>query len=163
MAIFDKALPYILKNEGGFVLDNGGPTNFGITLSTAQRYGVGNEEELKNISMEKVAEIYRDGYWFCDGINNQRVATKVFDMAVNMGERTAILLLQSALSPNVVVRDGVYGPRTEAAVNEQPEDTLLDRLAHICEDHYQRIVAANPKLQIYLNGWINRARRLPEA
>ncbi|KKL48233.1 hypothetical protein LCGC14_2327530, partial [marine sediment metagenome] len=97
MASFDKAIPTILKHEGGYVhdpLDPGGETNFGISKRAFP------ELDIKNLTSGQAVDIYRERYWLhhiYDGIVNQDIATKVFDLAVNMGHRAAHRLLQKAL------------------------------------------------------------------
>lgn len=166
MADFDKALPYVLANEGGFSndpLDSGGATNMGITFAEAQKWGITSVDELKTIPMDIVSKIYKTDYWFMDGIQSQQVATKFFDMAVNRGKRRAILLLQEALTALqcVLVADGVYGPRTEAAINACDPSLLLAQLVDVNVKSYNSIVAAKPDQKRFLKGWLNRARKLP--
>lgn len=166
MADFNKALPYVLRHEGGWSddpSDPGGATNFGITLAVAQRHGVMTRDALKTISPEKVAEIYRQDYWKFDGISDQRVATKVFDMGVNMGIGTAVKLVQSSLNDldDHLVIDGAYGPATEASINAEDPLILLHGLCMASAEHYKAIVAKRPQSQKYLSGWLKRAEEIP--
>lgn len=166
MAIFIKALIYTLKHEGGWVndpLDTGGATNYGITLETAKRHGVLTEAALKGITQARIAEIYKADYWRFDGIEDQRVATKVFDMAVNMGRATAIRYLQSILNAAgaKLLMDGVYGSLTEAAVNRLSPQYLLTELCCVSEDHYRAIIERRPGAAKFAKGWLKRAKALP--
>lgn len=167
MANFADALKYVMQHEGGWsdhIYDRGGPTNYGITLKTAQKYGIASTAALRAMTHGQAAMILRDGYWRFDGVCDQRAAAKVFDMAVNMGPGAAIKYLQQALNDsgaNVKV-DGVYGPRTEAALNSV-EDTgeLLEALCAASIRHYKQIVVRDPNQGVFLGGWLKRAARTP--
>ena len=169
MAKFEPALKYVLAHEGGWAnhpADKGGPTNFGITLKTAQQYGIATETELKAITPSQVAFIYRNGYWRFDGTNDQRVATKIFDMAVNMGLPKAVKLLQALLNYVSVLplkTDGCFGPRTLEAANRWPPDELLEGLKKVSLQHYQAIVERDPTQAVFLNNWTRRAQAVPSA
>lgn len=164
---FALALPYVLKHEGGWSDDPddpGGATNKGITLATANAHGIQTVDELRHITDEQVASIYRSGYWRFDRILSQRVATKLLDMAVNMGLRTAIRLVQEALNDlgaglNV---DGVMGPLAVSAINQIHEDSMLLLLCEVSKRRYLDIVAARPKSKKFLDGWLKRASEVPE-
>ena len=167
MADFDRALPYVLKHEGGFVNDPddpGGATNKGITLETAQRHGISTVADLQAITDEKVAEIYRADYWQFDGIESQSVATKLFDMGVNFGTKTAVKLCQEALNEvGASLRlDGVCGPQTLGFINATLPAQMLEMLCHAATGRYLDIVIARPKSKKYLNGWMARANEVPQ-
>jgi lysozyme family protein len=167
MADFALALPYVLKHEGGFVDDAddpGGATNHGITLAVAQRHGVGTVEDLKAITDEKVAQIYRADYWRFNGIQSQQVATKLFDMAVNMGVVSAVKLAQECLNDKgaALSEDGLYGFKTEACVNAVSSDHMLSMLCEAARGHYLDIVVKRPKSMKFLGGWLKRAVEIPE-
>src|SRR5213082_3193570 len=98
MANFEEALVFVLRNEdphlSGIVTeDSGGRTRFGI----AERFHPELGEEFyfgwTDAALEAARDIYRLEYWRAirgDGILDQRIATKMLDMAVNMGVRQAI-------------------------------------------------------------------------
>lgn len=162
MASFALALPYVLRHEGGWSDDPddpGGATMHGITLETAKRHGITTKEALRAITPEQEAAIYREDYWRFDGIESQRVATKLFDMAVNMGLRTAVKLLQRGLE---IQADGVFGPKTEFEVNHRLPDVVLEILVEESRRHYLDICIARPKSKKYLDGWMARANEVPQ-
>lgn len=166
MAHFPTALPWILSYEGGWVDDPddpGGATNQGITLATAQRHGIMTKEALRNITPSQVASIYRSDYWRFDGVDDQRVATKVFDMAVNFGRKTAVRMVQNALNElgTYLIPDGLWGPETEAALNAVEPKRVLMLLCRDCADRYRQIAAKRPASAKYLKGWLRRAEALP--
>lgn len=159
MSHFEKAIETVLKHEGGYVndpADPGGETKFGI--SWRQYPNV----DIKNLTREDAIEIYRRDYWKpyrFDEIDSQNVATKVFDLAVNMGHNRAFKVLQQALQAvkEKVVIDGVLGPRTLAAVNRVPGNELLPAIRSEAACYYRLLVAKRPDLVKFINGWMNRA------
>jgi lysozyme family protein len=162
MADFAKALAYTLRHEGGWSDDPddpGGATNYGVTLKTAQRYGISTKEQLRAIGQAKVADIYRDGYWRFDGVDDQRVATKMFDMAVNMGPGAANKLFARALD----FAGAAASPAALAAAANCREANRL--LASLCDEsaaHYRAIAAKRPASAKFLKGWLRRAAEAPK-
>ena len=144
----EKALEFTLKHEGGFVNhpnDPGGATNMGITLGTAKAYGVDNdgdgdtdEEDIRNLSLDTVIQIYKDRYWNAAncGDYNWDYAIALFDTAVNCG----------------VGRARVWNERAQGDV-----DALLERR----RIHYLELVHHNPRqFGVFKNGWMNRVNDL---
>ena len=168
MASFDTALPFVLKHEGGWSdnpADPGGATMQGITLATAQRHGIMTKAALRASTPEQRAAIYKADYWQFDGIDDQRVATKIFDMAVNFGRKTAVGMVQDALNDvgASLIPDGVYGPKTEASINAVDPGRMLGLLCVESEQRYRGIVADRPKSRQFLAGWLRRAKEVPNA
>lgn len=166
MADFLRALAWTLGHEGGWSddeADKGGATNYGITIATARRHGIGSVEDLKAITADKVAQIYRADYWNYDGIRNDRVAAKLFDMGVNMGPSRAIKYCQTALNDAgaSLTVDGVYGPKTEAAVNASDPDELIADLCFEQRAHYLSICDRDNTQRKFLKGWLRRASEVP--
>jgi type VI secretion system secreted protein VgrG len=166
MSDFTTALNYTLKHEGGWANnpdDPGGPTMFGITLNTAKRHGIDDADALKKISPEMAAAILREGYWRFGSVADQRVATKVFDMSVNMGLATAVKLLQKSLNVyGAELRvDGVFGAETSRAVNSHDPELILDLLCGVSREHYEQVAARSPSSKRFLGGWKKRANMRP--
>jgi len=152
MASFELAIPTVLENEGGYVNnpnDPGGETRFGISKRSYPRL------DIKNLTRDEAIEIYRTDFWKFDGVNDQCLATKIFDSYVNMGH-TAIKLLQRLLGQ---AQDGAWGPNTQAAVNSRIPELLLQNYRDALVQHYQDIVDANPAEHVFLVGWLIRARQ----
>jgi lysozyme family protein len=152
VALFELAVAETLKWEGGYSSDPndpGGETRFGISKRDHPN------EDIKNLTVDRAKQIYRDGYWknFYSEIQSQAVATKLFDMGVNIGVGTAVKLLQEALQVPV---DGSFGPNTLAATNEHG-DAGLDAYKARLVAHYQELVVRNPNLSKFLGGWLRRA------
>jgi lysozyme family protein len=163
VADFKKALAYTLRHEGGWADDPddpGGATNFGITLKTAQRYGIRTKEELRRIAPERVAEIYEAGYWRHGGVRDQRVATKLFDMAVNMGHGGATDVLVDAAGP---IFKG-FGLTSGAVmhINTLDPKKFLAALCKAAEKRYRAIVVRRPASARFLKGWLKRAAGVPD-
>lgn len=156
MASFDQAIGVVLAHEGGYVFnpaDPGGETNFGISKRAYPNL------DIKNLTEDQAKEVYRRDYWRYDGITNQDLATKIFDMAVNMGPPTAHRLLQMALNGlgQGVGVDGVFGPQTLAATNGIDPAALLRELRARAAVRYADIVVGNHAERTFLLGWMRRA------
>ena len=149
MADFNISIKTVLENEGGLCNvsgDPGGLTNFGISQRSYPNV------DICNLTPETAAAIYQRDFWKYDAVSSQPLATKIFDMDVNMGG-AAIRILQTCLG---VVADGVWGPNTCDACNAAGDSLLNDyRLA--LGRHYQNIVLANPAMGQFLAGWLRRA------
>lgn len=102
--LFDSALKFVLKWEGGFVNnpnDFGGPTNMGICQKTYDNFNSLKKlppASVQNISYDEVREIYFKHYWQnCNcGEMHPVFAVLVFDTAVNMGKSRAMEFLKLA-------------------------------------------------------------------
>lgn len=184
MADFNIAIKKILHHEGGYVNnpnDPGGATNFGISLRFLKDHiegdfnkdGVVNINDIKNMTIEQAALIYKVFWWdkYKYGkINDQTIATKIFDFSVNMGAKRAHILLQEALNNafdlNLDV-DGILGPTSIQTINiikdGNEEQALLDAYSKTAWDFYRRLITNNPKLKVFERGWKNRAYSISTA
>lgn len=177
MSSFDLAIPIILRHEGGFVnnpADPGGATNFGVSLRWLKAQGLLEDLEhlegdltndnvvavIKNMTVDIAKGFYQrywwDAYHYGD-IVAQAVATKIFDMAVNLGAPRAHRMVQQALGFSLDQRDGIIGPKTLAELNTMSSLTIIINLQNIQAQFYRNLVAANPARQKFLAGWLNRA------
>lgn len=173
MADFRKALQKTLRHEGGYVFDKndpGGETYKGVSrranpdwpgwplVTTAKdRDGFPNNlEELPNLQ-DEVTLLYSRNYWLktkCHFISSQEIAEKLFDMAVNMGPKSAVKLAQKASN---VKADGVIGPKTLAALNSADSDIFMLRFRLEIISKYVKICKGRGSSKRYLYGWIKRA------
>lgn len=118
---FVRYLPMILQFEGGWSDnpdDPGGPTMKGITIGTYRQWKGKpvTKADLRAISDDEVASIYRRNYW--DKVKGDDLPAGLdlvaFDAAVNSGPSRAAKWLQAAIG---VEADGKIGPQTLAAAN----------------------------------------------
>lgn len=129
---FLRALPLVLKHEGGFVnnpKDPGGATNKGITIKTFRKYvsAKGTVSDLKKLTKAQAGVVYKRHYW--DAVMGDDlpfgVDYAVFDNAVNAGPNRAIKQLQELVG---AVQDGRIGPNTLAATRSIDPALLIPAL-----------------------------------
>ena len=159
MADFGPAFRFLLPHEGGYVNDlddDGGETKYGISKRQYPTL------DIANLTQEDAASIYQRDYWnsqpYCY-IQDQNVANKVFDLAVNMGFKKAHEILQRSANEcgARIVVDGRLGPLSLQAVNSVDPSALLEQMRQFAGRYYLEIVARNPAKQKFLNGWMKRA------
>ena len=173
MAIFTTALQELFKNEGGYndiPQDKGGATKYGISLRFYQNNinKSATSEDIKKLTQDDAEGIYFQYFWLKNNyseINNQKLANKVFDVAVNMGETIANRFLQqsyNALNLKQINLDGVCGLITTNAINNCSDENILNILEYIKilqKHHYLEIVKNRVDQQKFLKGWLNRANK----
>jgi lysozyme family protein len=172
MSNFDIAIKTILNHEGRYVndpQDPGGATNFGISLRFLKATGdleLGDldhdgdidSNDIKAMSINQAIELYKKYWWDkynYEKIINQVLAIKLFDLAVNMGQKQAVICLQRAiraLHGTPLIEDGILGPKTIYNVNLLNTQALLSSLKSEAAGFYRSL--NKPK---YINGWLNRA------
>ena len=156
---FEKAVDYVLANEGGYVFDKndpGGETKYGISKNSYPSLNI------KALSLDEAKKIYYCDYWLkgkFEQISDKNVATQVFDLSVNLGIRPATIVLQRALRAGGinVSEDGLIGPETLSGVSVLEAPILLAAIKAEAAGYYRTLAAQKPALQRYLNGWLNRA------
>lgn len=167
MADFQPYFQKVLKWEGGFVndpADPGGATNMGVTISTWKAQGWDNNHDgvidvtdLKMATPEQIGIICKKNFWDivgADQIKTQLVAQNIVDFGWGSGPVTAAKRTQAVLG---VTADGKIGPATLAAINNYPnQQELLTRLVDDRIAFLNAIIAKNPVLQKFKNGWMNR-------
>jgi len=164
-AALESALKFVLRWEGGFVdhpNDPGGRTNKGVTQKVYDgwraRQGLARQD-VKLIIDTEVHAIYATDYWLpprCDRLETP-LDTVQFDTAVNMGVGRAVRFLQSALGCAV---DGDFGPGTERAVAGCDAGSVVAAYCKRREAFYTSLAQNNPKLAVFLKGWMNRLNAL---
>lgn len=176
MSYFDIAVELVLKHEGGFSdheKDKGGATNYGISLRLLKQMGIDitgdgliNSDDILSLSIEDAKEIYRKEFWDrhgYDGIDSLVIASKVMDLAVNIGGKNANKLIQKAvniINHHALEVDGVLGSKSFKAINkiinDDQEEKLLKLLKKGAQFFYERLVEDNPELKVFLKGWLRR-------
>jgi lysozyme family protein len=162
---FEKALPFVLRWEGGYVnhpADPGGATNKGVTQKVysnwLRRQGRA-DADVRNLGDADMAAIYEDGYWtpaHCAELPAPLDQVQ-FDTAVNMGVGRAVRFLQEAVGAGV---DGGFGPATRKCVEQADSATAVGRYLDIRERFYRNLAEEKPHLGVFLKGWLNRLEAL---
>lgn len=159
MATFNKYAKKILLVEGGYVFDKddpGGETKFGISKRTYPNL------DIKHLTEEDALKIYEKDWWnkynFFQ-INDELLAYKVFEFAVNAGYSRAARAIQQSLNVlgTKVEVDGKIGPITMGYINSSDPVKLLESFRASMINYYTGLTKNNPKLSKFLKGWINRA------
>ncbi|RUN76725.1 secretion activating protein [Sphingomonas sp. TF3] len=161
----------VIAIEGGYVdhsADPGGETNMGITRRTATQSGYTGP--MRTLPRAVAESIYYDRYLVQPGYAalvpvDAAVTEELFDTTVNMGPaRPSTWFQQStnALCGTRLTVDGRVGPGTIAAYHACQTRrgaaalciATLDALDRQQSAEYVRLVRANPKLGVFLKGWL---------
>jgi len=172
MSEIDSFINAVLVREGGFVdhpSDRGGPTNFGITITTLSGY-IGRRatrEEVKALSEDVARDIYEKNYFIGPRINllPENIQSFVFDSAVNHGPRRGIKFVQSVCNQAgylpMLSEDGAMGPNTRKGAEwagQQMGGVFLKALVEERRNFYSTIVESNPSQFVFWDGWMNRLK-----
>lgn len=160
---FAICLPYILKEEGGNdddPRDPGGRTSRGIIQREYNAYRQSKGESHQDVwaaSDAEVADIYEHQYWlpwcpqFPPGVD-----LVFFDMDVNAGLHTAIVLLQRALG---VAADGRIGSITLAAIKAASPIRLITVFSDERRAYYRSLHT----FKYFGRGWLSRTQTIETA
>jgi lysozyme family protein len=180
MAQFADAVDVLWVLEGGHSdhkADPGGATNFGISLRFLQsigdldgdgwldgdldRDGDVDAQDIALLTKSKAAEIYRSQFWDRYGygsIDNQDLATRVFCLSVHAGPGRAHRILQQSIAYHQKIKvDGIIGRKTRGAANQIKASWILGEFRHELAEFYRSLIQANPELEVFQDGWLNRA------
>ncbi len=184
MSDFSKCVVYTLQYEGidsskgGSYVDHpndkGGATKYGISLAFAKTVKDLNlmdkdgnriitKEDIKKLTFDDAVQIYKKYFWDkfgLDEVEDNQKAFLVFDASVNHGSKGAAKIIQKSLNKigyNLLV-DGVYGPKTKAALIEADSQEFIQSFQETRTQYYEAIVRANPSQRVFLNGWLNRIK-----
>lgn len=174
MADYTKAIRVVLEHEGGFVndpVDPGGATNYGISLRWLSKQGLLGDfdhdgdvdvDDIRKMTRERAVELYYKEWWLKYGyyqLVHDDLATKVFDLAVNMGAKQSGKLLQRAIAQfdSKIEIDGVVGPKTIIAANKIMGESLVVVLRMEAMEFYASLIKKNPEFEKYRRGWTRRA------
>lgn len=164
---FDDFADLVLTHEGGYTVDQGGPTMRGVTwrdnsdLLTQMGY---SQNTLKNLTKDDAKKIYKTRYFDQPGLNKLPgdLQYYAFDYSVNSGPTQAIKSLQKVVGAKV---DGKIGESTLKKINEFTQKYGARNLkeAYVKERKMflQDLVKKNPeKHGQSLKGWMNRIASL---
>lgn len=165
MARVEVLSPFILSWEGGYVndpCDAGGATNKGVTIATWKRQGydkngdgVIDVKDLKLITDSDACSILKKNYWdrWCaDSIEDQSIANTLVDWVWGSG-CYGIKIPQQMLN---VTADGIVGPKTIRALNEQDPKEFFDKLSSRRRAYLESICKTRPANRKFLKGWLRR-------
>lgn len=133
MSAFDDAFQVLIGVEQGYVVDDGGPTMYGVTQAVARAHGFTGD--MHDLPLDLAKSIAKAQYWdvyHCDELD-PRIGFQVFDAAYNGGH--PVQWLQQASG---AVADGSFGPATLAAVKATDPSKLIARfdayrLQYMCD------------------------------
>jgi lysozyme family protein len=190
---FASAVEVVFDHEGGLAdnpNDPGGITNFGISLRWAQRQMAEagdfvldlfdtdgdndiDADDIRNMPRASAKAAYLKFFWKPNGygrIENNAIACKVFDMAVNMGSRQANRLVQRACRAAEGVEiadDGILGRISIAQINHAEPNALLAATRSEQAGFYRALILRNNALrkhgidvhnfEVFKKGWLRRA------
>jgi lysozyme family protein len=120
----------IIRNEGDYVNHTVAGDRGGQTFAVLP---------VNFIAIGK-AVFYKEKFWDklkCDDIPNQRVATTLFDFAVNAGVRTAAKLAQLTIG---ATPDGIIGSKSVAKLSDVDPELFATKYALAKVARYTEIV-----------------------
>ena len=163
MTRFERALKYMLKNEGGLSDDPddlGGATEHGgitsrfhpVTFWKVRR--AKTPEERDTI----IHDFYLKKYWnkLYNLISSERLAIRLFDLGVNLGVKRAVRLLQTTINENSdyhLTVDGIFGKNTLNAVNKT-------NVYQAYKDKVKEYYESRSTFWKFGRGWLRRLNRL---
>ena len=181
----EQILSRTMKHEGGFVddpADSGGATNYGISLRFLQGLGDSDADGILDGDIDRDGDVDADdvtkmtraqaAVFYVEKIGKPlqlsripgiRLRWKLFDLAVNVGQKRAVKILQSVVG---VAEDGILGDQTIAALIAQrdqlntassrvADQLILFNLARAQVLFYRQI--SQGKNLKFLRAWIWRA------
>jgi lysozyme family protein len=178
LAKFQPALENTMQFEdpqrsGKITEDGGGRTRFGIAEKFHPDLPVEFFSAEKDEALALAESLLENEYWERAGlaeIEDQAVANKLFDMAVNMGLHQAAVYVQRAANaafqisgaqspgaPNRLEEDGLFGENTVAAINSLDPAKYAALLREFSAVHYRHIAGVNPAQSPNLEAWLKRA------
>ena len=140
---FDKCLEMLLHHEGGYVNnvhDKGGMTNLGVTKRVYDKWidRESTEEEMRNLTPEDVAPIYKKNYW--DRVKGDLLPSGLdwacFDWAVNSGSGRPAKAVQRAVGATV---DGAIGKQTVGLIMEKDPEFIIDYVYTVRKSFYESL------------------------
>lgn len=163
MADFLPAFEAMIRREGGYKLhtvehDTGGMTYAGIARNKNPQWaGWIIIDQGGTPQADLVRGFYRSNFWNplrLDEVSDQRVASSLFDFAVNAGTGTASKLAQIVVG---TTPDGRIGAKSIEALNASNPELFLAHFTLAKIARYRDIVRRDRNQQKFLLGWINRA------
>lgn len=157
---FVRIYEIVMKYEGGYVNhpnDPGGETYKGISRRAHPNWeGWKLIDQKKPVPEDLVRRFYYDQFWKpmrCEEMPTP-VGEYLFDFAVNVGIRQAVITIQSAVN---VTTDGILGPITMEAIRRSDVQMLMHKLLARRVSFYITITIQRRKqFEVFFLGWIRR-------
>lgn len=161
---WNKSFDMVLAHEGGFTNDQRdsgnhlpdgrqGSTMLGCTQYNWEAY-VGHkvtQDDMKKLTKDDVKPLYKRDYW--DAVHGDDLPTGLdyaaFDFAINAGPSASRKMIQRALG---VTADGVFGPKTMAAIEAADGKELMQKFSEAKTTFYKSLSNFN----VYGTGWLRR-------
>jgi len=172
MSDFRKAIETVIAvHEGGFQKradDPGNWTAAGELRGT--KFGISAHSfpdvDIECLTLNEAEDLYRKVWGMFSELEDQRVLTKILDLAVKMqwaGHGPATKILQRAVNfcGGAVLEDGAFGARTAEEANKIDPQWLLDSICSRAKAHYAEIEATKPEMKAWFVTWNKRAEWLP--
>lgn len=179
MADFNKAIIGTFKSEGGFQADPNDNANYvnGVLIGTnrgisAQGYHafykrIPSVDDIKNITQEQAKQIFKGNYWDKiggDHILNQSVAELMFQFIIGSGasqlsDLKAIANGISELDIDIKETDAPFTLAECLFINALDQEKYHSALKKWRFAWYDLVVARNPKMEKFLQGWKNRLNK----
>ena len=183
MGDFNWAHKFTAKWEGGISdhpADKGGYTAYGVSTALMKDIcsrrggqaflsGLGlvppvNRAFMRKITKDTAARIFNFEFWLPLALDEipDPLACVWYDMAVNHGKGRATRLIQQALNNSLKAGlkvDGASGPLTKKAAMKAGKVCAQEAL-RLRMTFFNNLCQANPSQQVFLNGWLNRAKDL---
>ena len=163
MAQFEPAFEIMMANEGGYKLtndpvDRGGQTYAGISRKAWPKWQGWHYIDRGEIPpTQMVRGFYKTNFWDVvrgDNITDNRIASSIFNFAVNSGVKIAVKLAQIVVG---VAPDGSIGEKTLAALNASSPSIFIPNYTIAKIARYRDIVRRDRTQIKFLLGWINRS------
>lgn len=184
MANFLQAHKIVMVFEGGYantVGDKGGETYKGISrikfplwamwpaIDQIKKDAAGGIKKINALAegsttiQQNVLAFYKQEFWDdmnLDLVNDQPIATELYDTGVNMGVGRSGLFLQRTL--NITDEAGLkldaqIGPKTIAILNNSKFTATVLKILNVLQgEKYIEIIEANPSQDKFFRSWFSR-------
>ncbi len=162
--IKDVAVNKTLELEGGYVnhpRDNGGPTNFGVTLATLRLVNPkATINDVRKMTREDAKRIYTKLYWDDAKVDKvpMQLQDLVFDGNINHGVPGMTRVVQRALNDlgAKLAVDGKMGNKTLNALAEYDAKAVREAILK----RRERLYRQHDDFDVFGDGWLDRLTKL---
>lgn len=149
------------RDEGNYYKGNLIGTNWGISAPTLAYYlgRIPTKLEMQNLSRETAEQILKTNYWLknnLDKLNNQSVATLIYDGVVNQGTN-AMRFLMNKVSKTLHRPIDYYNAFTIEGIKHWNRVSQKKLFYSIKDARREKYLAGNP---VFISGWLKRLDRI---